>query len=95
MRLFTEEQESFIRSHAAGLLNQELADLINQKYGLSVTRQQVKTWKHNRKISSGLSGYFPKGMHRSIKVQKALIMLAEINIFQTRTQAFKLQTCRL
>ncbi|PRS29910.1 HNH endonuclease signature motif containing protein [Bacillus pumilus] len=61
MRLFTEEQESFIRSHAAGLFNQELANLINQKFGLNVTRQQVKTWKHNRKISSGLTSHFPKG----------------------------------
>ncbi|MES9786528.1 HNH endonuclease signature motif containing protein [Bacillus pumilus] len=61
MRLFTEEQESFIRSHAAGLLNQELTDLINQKFGLNVTKQQVKRWKYNRKVSSGLNGYFPKG----------------------------------
>lgn len=60
-KLFNDKQEAFIRANAKGLSNQDLTDLVNLKFGLSVTRQQVKTFKHNRKISSGLTGQFEKG----------------------------------
>ena len=54
-RLFTEEQEKFIRDHAKGLYNKELADLVNKKFGLSITTSQVRAYKKNHKISSGKS----------------------------------------
>ncbi len=59
--LFTIEQEQFIKKNVVGIGNQELTDLVNKKYGLSITRQQIKTWKKNRKLSSGITGYFEKG----------------------------------
>ncbi|EPH86955.1 hypothetical protein D922_04463 [Enterococcus faecalis 06-MB-DW-09] len=60
-RLFTDKQERFIRSHVNGKSNKELVQLINQTFGLQVTLAQIKGWKTNHKVSSGLTGYFPKG----------------------------------
>lgn len=60
-RLFSEKQENFIRINVRGRSNQELTNLVNEKYGLEVTVMQVKTWKKNHNISSGLTGFFEKG----------------------------------
>ena len=60
-RLFTKEQHDFIVKHVKGRGNQELADLINEKFGLSITRRQIATYKKNRGLSSGLDGRFEKG----------------------------------
>ncbi|MGM0776935.1 MAG: HNH endonuclease signature motif containing protein [Bacillota bacterium] len=59
--LFNRQQEVFIRANVKGLSNQELTDLINQEFGLNVTRKQVKAFKNNHRISSGLTGHFKKG----------------------------------
>lgn len=59
--LFTPEQEDYIRKIAPGKFNQEIADMVNKKYGLNITRQQINTWKANHNVTSGLTGYFPKG----------------------------------
>lgn len=70
--LFTEEQKAFIKQNVKGLSNQELADLVNQTFNLSISVQQIKTWKHNRKISSGLTGQFEKGNVPANKGTKGL-----------------------
>lgn len=54
--LFTKEQKEFIKENVKGLLNQELTDLINEEFGLSVTVKQMKNWKKNHDLSSGLKG---------------------------------------
>lgn len=61
IRLLTPEQEEFVRKHAKGLYNQELADLVNKTFGTSFTARQLGTWKTNHGVSSGLTGYFEKG----------------------------------
>lgn len=60
-KLLTDEQEAFLLSILKGRGNQELADLVNQKFNLSLNRGQVNSWKKNRKLSSGLNGQFEKG----------------------------------
>lgn len=60
-RLLTPEQEQFVRDHAKGLYNQELADLVNETFGTNFTALQMSTWKNNHGVSSGLTGYFEKG----------------------------------
>lgn len=60
-RLFSDEQEIFIRNNVKGKSNKELAELINHTFGLRVTATQIKGWKSNHKLSSGLTGYFEKG----------------------------------
>ncbi|MEN2464948.1 HNH endonuclease signature motif containing protein [Ornithinibacillus sp. JPR2-1] len=54
--LFTKEQKEFIQKHVKGLRNQELADLVNEKFNLSITALQMKNWKRNHGLSSGLKG---------------------------------------
>lgn len=60
-RLFTDELAEFVRNNVKGLSNQRLADLINEKFDLNISRQQIRTWKKNRGLSSGLTGQFEKG----------------------------------
>jgi hypothetical protein len=54
--LFTKDQKAFIVENVKGLSNQKLADIINQKYGLAITAKQIKSWKQNRSLTSGLKG---------------------------------------
>lgn len=54
--LFSKEQQEFIKNNVEGINNQLLADLINEKFDMSITRQQMKTWKNNHGLSSGLKG---------------------------------------
>lgn len=60
-RLFTEEQEGFIRENAEGRYNEELAQLVNREFDLNVTSQQIKTWKTHHGVTSGLTGHFEEG----------------------------------
>ena len=71
-KLFNEEQVTYIRTNAKGISNQELTDLVNKTFGLTVTRQQIKTFKHNHKISSGLTGHFKPGQVPANKGTKGL-----------------------
>lgn len=70
--LFTTEQKDFIKQNVNGLSNQKLADLVNKKFNLSVTAKQVRTWKKNNRISSGLTGQFEKGSVPANKGTKGL-----------------------
>lgn len=54
--LFTQEQKDFIKKNVEGRLNQELAELVNGKFRMQITARQMKTWKTNHFISSGLKG---------------------------------------
>ncbi|RDW17024.1 HNH endonuclease [Oceanobacillus arenosus] len=68
--LFNKEQQEFIKENVKGLLNQDLANLVNEKFDLSITAQQVKAWKNRRHISSGLKG--SEGMDPPNKGTKGL-----------------------
>lgn len=59
-KLLTEEQEQFVRENVDHRGNQELADLVNDKFGTNFTRLQIKSWKRNHHLSSGLTGRFEK-----------------------------------
>lgn len=72
-RLFTKEQEKFIKGNAKGMYNDDLADLINKKYGLQITRRQIATWKKNHNVSSGLNGQFEKGRETWNKGMKGIV----------------------
>lgn len=62
-RLFTDEHEQFIRDNCAHVSKRELVSLFNERFGMKITVEQLKTLMANRKINSGRTGYFPKG-HR-------------------------------
>lgn len=58
---YTPEQIDFIKANVAGRTNKELTEMVNQHFGLQLGVNQIKSFKHNRKLSSGLTGHFPKG----------------------------------
>ncbi|NLJ70602.1 MAG: HNH endonuclease [Clostridiaceae bacterium] len=60
-RIWTDEMIEFVKENAKGIGNQEMTDLINAEFGTEFTLSQVKSMKHHRKISSGLTGRFKKG----------------------------------
>ncbi len=54
--LFSFDQVEFIMNNVNGLLNQDLTDLVNETFNLSITVKQMKSWKKNNKVNSGLKG---------------------------------------
>lgn len=60
-KLFTEEQIEFIKINVKGRTNKELTDLINNTFKTSFELLQIKNFKRNNNLSSGLTGRFEKG----------------------------------
>lgn len=60
-RVFTDEQEQWIRDNVKGIGNVELTNMFNERFCEQRKPQQLKTWKKNHKVSSGLTGRFEKG----------------------------------
>ena len=60
-RLFSDEQESFIRREYKSHSIAELTELFNSTFGRSVTRSQIKAFTSRRKIVSGRTGHYSKG----------------------------------
>lgn len=81
-RLFTKEQELFVRENAKGISTQELVDRVNDKYGTKFTEQQMITWKTNHGVSSGLTGWFEEGQEPWNKGMKGLQIGGEETQFQ-------------
>jgi len=63
LRIYTDEQAQFIRDNYAGRSVAEMTVLFNGRFGTKMTQKQIKSFVHNRGITSGRTGYFPKG-HR-------------------------------
>lgn len=82
LRLFTIEQEKFIKANAEGLYNDELANLVNKEFNLNVSRKQIATWKKNHNVSSGLSARFTKGHKAWNKGMKGLNLGGEKGWFK-------------
>lgn len=59
--MFNAEQKEFIKNNVKGLFNQELADLVNKKFKLSVTAEQIRIYKQNHNLISGINTQFKKG----------------------------------
>jgi hypothetical protein len=58
---YTPEQAAFIIEHYKGRSNKELSEMINEQFDLNLSVTQVKTFKANRKLNSGLTGRFELG----------------------------------
>lgn len=71
--LFTSEQVLFITQHVPGRSTQELTELINYRFGLGLSCAQVRSFKKNHKLSSGLDGRFPKGHTPFNKGRKGVV----------------------
>lgn len=58
---YTKEQREFIYSNYLGIGNKELTKLFNERFQTYLPVQKIKTFKHSRKLNSGLTGHFKKG----------------------------------
>lgn len=85
-RLFTKEQEKFVRENAKGRYNDELAQMVNEKFGLNITARQMATWKKNHDVKSGLTGQFEKGQTAWNKGMKGLNTGGEAGWFKKGQQ---------
>lgn len=57
MSLFTQEQSDFIKKNANGRNDQSMCDLVNERFGLSIKRIQMKNWRGNNNARSDTSLY--------------------------------------
>lgn len=58
---FTPEQAEFIQENVYGRSNLNLLELFNKHFHLDLGINQIKAFKKNNKLSSGLTGQFEKG----------------------------------
>ena len=58
---YTPEVRAFIEAHNKGRTAAELADLVNATFGTSYTAVQIKSYRKNHHLNSGLTGHFEKG----------------------------------
>ena len=69
-KITTPEMDSFIREHLKGTGHQAMADLLNETFGTSFTKEQIKGYYARNKLDSGLTGYFEKGHEPENKGKK-------------------------
>lgn len=63
-KIFTEKQREFIKKHAKGITSNKLTELVNAEFGTAFTKEQIRNFKSNNKIHSGLDtkiGQFKAG----------------------------------
>lgn len=60
-RILTSEQHDYFLENYVGKTAQAFADEMNEKFGLSLTSKQVKNYRRNNRLNSGLTGQFEKG----------------------------------
>lgn len=58
---FTIEQERYLQKIIPGRLNSDVAEMMNDKYGLNYSAKTIGYWKNNRHIRSGVDTTFHKG----------------------------------
>ena len=61
MNLLTPEQAEFVKENVKGVSNADLAQMVNERFGLNLTAKQMNTYKKNHKLKSGLDGRFKPG----------------------------------
>ena len=88
-RKYTDEQINFLRIISKGLGNKETAGLFNQHFGTNYSEEQIKNIKSNYGISSGLTGYFPKGNVSFNKGKKWNEFMSEKGMLNSLKTTFK------
>lgn len=60
-RLLTDEQLEYLKENYKGRTTQELADLMNKKFGTNLRVEQLQTFKKHNGFASGVNTRFKKG----------------------------------
>lgn len=88
-RVFTEEQVEFVKKNQEGRYNQELADMVNAKFGTSYKASQISNLKKRNKIGSGFDGRFVSGQEPFNKGKKQCDYMSAESIEKTKATRFK------
>ena len=65
MRRIPEEIRQYVREHAAGVYNKDLADQVNEKFGTNFNAVSMGSFKNRLGVKSGIDATFMKGVRRS------------------------------
>lgn len=87
MHRFTEKQKQFIKDNVVGMTNDELTIKFNLYFGLNLTTIQIKNFKHNHHLKSGLNMRFKKGQqpfNKGLKQEAFMSMKGQINSRKTQ-----------
>ena len=60
-KLLNKEQHDYFSKNQQGKSAQAMADEMNEKFGLSLTNKQIRNYRRNNNLYSGLTGRFEKG----------------------------------
>lgn len=60
-KLLTKEQHDYLVSIQKNKISRDVANEMNRKFGLSLTEKQIKSYRRNNNLHSGLTGRFEKG----------------------------------
>ena len=56
--LFTKAEQDFIAEHYKGILTADLTDMLNKEFGTNYKPSQLRSYKKNRHMASGVDGTF-------------------------------------
>lgn len=59
--IHTDEMIEFIVEHNKGTSAKDLAEMFNERFGTNRTANDMKVFRRNHRLKSGLTGHFPKG----------------------------------
>jgi len=75
---YTKAQAAFLANNVKGRSNQELTDLFNAHFGLSLDPEQIKGYKNRYGLDSGLDGRFQPGHVPANKGRKGVFLGGEV-----------------
>ena len=89
MHRYSEEQKKFIIDNYYGKYSKELADIFNKQFNTNITAKEIKNYRENHKLNSGLSGQFKKGHVAHNKGKKQTEYMSKEAIEKTKATRFK------
>lgn len=89
MHRYSEEQKKFIIDNYYGKYSKELADMFNKQFNTNITAKEIKSYRENHKLNSGLSGQFKKGHVTHNKGKKQTEYMSKEAIEKTKATRFK------
>lgn len=84
-KILSLEQDQWLRSHVHDMGNEQLTYEFNKTFNRTLLVTQIKAYKRNHHISSGLTGHFPKGhvpVNKGKKLPEHIYKKAEPTMFK-------------
>jgi len=75
---YTPAQAAFLAENVGSRGNSELMEMFNAHFGLNLSLAQIKAYKKNHNLSSGLTGCFPPGHVPANKGRKGVFLGGEV-----------------